>query len=81
MRPDPEMITVLIDTAKSLKGSQKRLLMARTVKAAAQAASRTRASAPAEDELRTASLRLHGTPSVRCGAQTGTRPRSGSNGE
>jgi hypothetical protein len=33
MRPDPEMIPVLIDTAKSLKGSQKRLFMARTVKA------------------------------------------------
>ncbi len=33
MRPDPEMILVLIDTAKALKGSQKRLFMARTVKA------------------------------------------------
>src|SRR5947209_18809550 len=33
MRPDPEMIPVLIDTAKSLKGCQKRLCMARTVKA------------------------------------------------
>jgi hypothetical protein len=33
MRPDPQMIPVLIDTAKSLKGSQKRLSMARTVKA------------------------------------------------
>ena len=32
MRPDPEMIPVLIDTAKALKGSQKRLFMARTVK-------------------------------------------------
>jgi hypothetical protein len=33
MRPDPEMIPVLIDTAKSLKGSQKRIFMARAVKA------------------------------------------------
>jgi hypothetical protein len=33
MRPDPEMIPVLMDTAKGLKGSQKRLFMARTVKA------------------------------------------------
>jgi hypothetical protein len=33
MRPDPEMLAVLIDTAKALKGSQKRLFMARTVKA------------------------------------------------
>jgi hypothetical protein len=33
MRPDPEMIPVLIDTAKALKGSQKRLFVARTVKA------------------------------------------------
>jgi hypothetical protein len=33
MRPDAEMIPVLIDTAKALKGSQKRLFMARTVKA------------------------------------------------
>jgi hypothetical protein len=33
MRPDPEMILVLIDTAKALKGSQKRLFMARTVQA------------------------------------------------
>jgi Rhodopirellula transposase DDE domain len=33
MRPDPEMLPVLIDTAKALKGSQKRLFMARTVKA------------------------------------------------
>jgi hypothetical protein len=33
MRPEPEMIPVLIDTAKTLKGSQKRLSMARTVKA------------------------------------------------
>ena len=31
MRPDPEMIPVLIDAAKALKGSQKRLLMAKTV--------------------------------------------------
>lgn len=33
MRPEPEMIPVLIDTARALKGSQKRLFMARTVKA------------------------------------------------
>jgi hypothetical protein len=33
MRPAPEMIPVLIDTAKVLKGSQKRLFVARTVKA------------------------------------------------
>ena len=33
MRPDPEMIPVLIDAAKALKGSQKRLFMARTVRA------------------------------------------------
>jgi len=33
MRPDPELIPVLIDTAKALKGSQKRLFMARTVTA------------------------------------------------
>ena len=33
MRPDPEMLPVLIDTAKALKGSQKRLFMARAVKA------------------------------------------------
>ena len=33
MRPDPEMIPVLIDTAESLKGSGKRLFMARTVRA------------------------------------------------
>ena len=33
MRPDREMIPVLIDTAKALKGSQKRLFMARSVKA------------------------------------------------
>jgi hypothetical protein len=31
MRPDPEMIPVLIDAAKALKGSQKRLFMAKTV--------------------------------------------------
>src|SRR5262249_19229466 len=30
-RPDPEMIPVLIDAAKALKGSQKRLFMAKTV--------------------------------------------------
>ena len=33
MRPDPEMLPVLIDTARALKGSQKRLFMARAVKA------------------------------------------------
>jgi hypothetical protein len=33
MRPDPEMIPVLIDIALALKGSQKRLFLARTVKA------------------------------------------------
>jgi hypothetical protein len=33
MRPDPEMIPVLIDTAKALKGSQRRTFMARTVSA------------------------------------------------
>ena len=33
MRPEPEMIPVLIDTAESLKGSGKRLFMARTVQA------------------------------------------------
>jgi hypothetical protein len=33
MRPDPEMIPVLIDAAKALKGSLKRLFMARTVAA------------------------------------------------
>jgi hypothetical protein len=33
MRPAPEMIPVLIDAAEALKGSQKRLFMARTVKA------------------------------------------------
>lgn len=33
MRPDPEMIPVLIDTARALKGNQKRLFMARTVEA------------------------------------------------
>jgi hypothetical protein len=31
MRPDPEMIPVLIDAAKALKGSQKRVFMAKTV--------------------------------------------------
>ena len=31
MRPDPEMIPVLIDAAKTLKGSQKRLFMAKAV--------------------------------------------------
>ena len=33
MRPDPEMVPVLIDTAKALKGSQRRLFMAKTVTA------------------------------------------------
>jgi hypothetical protein len=33
MRPSPEMIPVLIDTAKTLKGSQRRRFMAQTVKA------------------------------------------------
>ena len=33
MRPAPEMIPVLIDAAEALKGSQKRLFMARTVEA------------------------------------------------
>jgi hypothetical protein len=33
MRPDPEMIPVLIDTARTLKGNQRRLFMAKTVKA------------------------------------------------
>jgi hypothetical protein len=33
MRPEPEMISALIDAAKALKGSQKRLFMARTVEA------------------------------------------------
>jgi Rhodopirellula transposase DDE domain len=33
MRPSPEMIPVLIDTAKALKGSQRRTFMARTVDA------------------------------------------------
>jgi hypothetical protein len=33
MRPDPEMVPVLIDTAKALKGSQRRLFMAKTVAA------------------------------------------------
>ena len=33
MRPDPEMIPVLIDTAKALKASQRRLFMAKTVTA------------------------------------------------
>ena len=33
MRPSPEMIPVLIDAAKSLKGSQRRLFMAKTVEA------------------------------------------------
>ena len=33
MRPGPEMIPVLIDAAKALKGGQKRLFMARTVQA------------------------------------------------
>src|SRR3954451_4199935 len=33
MRPDPEMIPVLIDTAKALKASQRRLFIAQTVAA------------------------------------------------
>jgi hypothetical protein len=33
MRPAPEMIPVLIDAAKTLKGSQRRLFMAKTVEA------------------------------------------------
>ena len=33
MRPDPEMIPVLIDTARTLKASQRRLFMAKTVAA------------------------------------------------
>src|SRR3954447_24915320 len=33
MRPSPEMIPVLVDTAKTLKGSQRRLFMAKTVAA------------------------------------------------
>jgi len=33
MRPEPEMIPILIDAAKALKGSQRRLFMAKTVKA------------------------------------------------
>src|SRR3954469_9188999 len=33
MRPETEMIPVLIDAAQALKGSQRRLFMARTVRA------------------------------------------------
>src|SRR4051794_7067665 len=33
MRPSPEMIPILIDAAKTLKGSQRRLFMAKTVSA------------------------------------------------
>jgi hypothetical protein len=33
MRPDPEMIPVLIDAAEALRGSQRRLFMAKTVEA------------------------------------------------
>src|SRR3954451_17991621 len=33
MRPEPEMIPVLIDAAEALKGSQRRLFMAKPVKA------------------------------------------------
>ncbi len=33
MRPDPKMVPVLIDTAKTLKGSQRRLFLAKTVTA------------------------------------------------
>ena len=32
MRPEPEMIPVLLDAAQALKGSQRRLFMARTVR-------------------------------------------------
>jgi hypothetical protein len=33
MRPEPRIVPILIDAAKALKGSQKRLFMAKTVKA------------------------------------------------
>jgi hypothetical protein len=33
MRPNPEMIPVLIDAARALKGSRKRVFMAKTVQA------------------------------------------------
>ena len=33
MRPDPEMIPVLVDAAEALRGSQRRLFMAKTVEA------------------------------------------------
>jgi hypothetical protein len=33
MRPEPEMIPVLIDAARALKGGQRRLVMAKTVRA------------------------------------------------
>jgi hypothetical protein len=33
MRPEPEMIAVLIEAAKALKGIQRRLFMAKTVQA------------------------------------------------
>jgi hypothetical protein len=37
MRPEPEMIPVLVDAAEVLKGSQKRLFMAKTVRAMGRA--------------------------------------------
>ena len=37
MRPEPEMVPVLIAGAKALKGCQKRLFMARTVQAMGRA--------------------------------------------
>ena len=40
MRPAPEMIPVLIDTAKTLKGSQRRAFMAKTVHAMGRGPSR-----------------------------------------
>ena len=56
MRPDPEMVPVLIDTAKSLKASQRRLFMAKTV-----AATLLMSSSPLR-ECRTG--RLAGRPSI-----------------
>ena len=32
MQPEPEMIPMLIDATKALKGSQRRLFMAKTVR-------------------------------------------------
>src|SRR3954454_13399884 len=40
MRPAPEMIPVLIDAAKALKGGQRRLFMAKTVQAMGQGGQR-----------------------------------------